>query len=81
MGTPNREPKEYSRNIMEDEDPSRYIPNIFLLYSWVSLFGVPSKVHLPARGEVSSWDSISQLVPRSAAWHQSFLNQASDSEP
>ena len=46
MGTPNREPKEYNRNIMEYKDPGRYIPSIFLLYSWGSLFGVPNKVAL-----------------------------------
>ena len=26
LGTPNREPQEYSRNIMEYKDPGRYIP-------------------------------------------------------
>ena len=46
LGTPNREPQEYSRNIMEYKDPSRYIPIICLLYSWGSLFGVPSRVPL-----------------------------------
>ena len=46
LGTPNREPQEYSRNIMEYEDPGRYIPIIYLLYSWGSLFGVPSRVPL-----------------------------------
>ena len=44
----NRNPKqgtpEYNRNIIEHEDPGRYIPVVFLLYSWGSLFGVPSKV-------------------------------------
>ena len=44
MGTPNREPQEYSRSIIEYEDPGRYIPIIFLLFSWGALFGVPSKV-------------------------------------
>ena len=44
MGTPNREPQEYSRNIIEYKDPSRYIPSIFLLHSWGFLFGVPIKV-------------------------------------
>ena len=46
METPNREPQEYSRNIMEYKDPGRYIPIIFLLYSWGSLFGVPIRVPL-----------------------------------
>ena len=41
LGTPNREPQEYNRNIMEYKDPGRYIPIIYLLYSWGSRFGVP----------------------------------------
>ena len=45
MGTPNREPQEYTRSIIEYKDPGRCNPIIiFLLYSWGSLFGVPSKV-------------------------------------
>ena len=46
LGTPNREPQEYSRNIMEYKDPGRYIPIIYLLYSWGSRLGVPNKVPL-----------------------------------
>ena len=46
MGIPNREPQEYSRNIKEHKDPGRYIPIIYLLYSWGSRFGVPSRVPL-----------------------------------
>ena len=46
VGTPNREPQEYSKNIMEYKDPGSYVPAIFLLYSWSSLFGVPIKVPL-----------------------------------
>ena len=46
MGTPNREPQEYSRNKIEDKDPGRYIPIIFLLCPCGSLFGVPSKFPL-----------------------------------
>ena len=30
MGTPNREPQEYNRNIMKYKDPGKYIPTIFL---------------------------------------------------
>ena len=30
LGTPNREPQEYSRNIIEYKDPGMYIPTIFL---------------------------------------------------
>ena len=33
LGTPNREPQDYSRNIMEYKDPGRCIPIIYLLYS------------------------------------------------
>ena len=46
LGTPDRQPQEYSRNIMEYKDPGRYIPIIYLLYSWGSRFGVPSRVPL-----------------------------------
>ena len=41
MGTPNRKLQEYSRNIMEYKHPGRYIPIIFLLYSWVPSLGFP----------------------------------------
>ena len=45
--------KEYSRNIKEYKDLGSYVPIIFLLYTWGSLFGVPSKVPLkPSQGEV-----------------------------
>ena len=54
LGTPNREPQEYSRNILEYKDPGRYIPIIYLLYSWGSLFGVPSRVPLEFR--VEGWE-------------------------
>ena len=46
MGTPNREPREYSRNIVEYKDPGKYTPILFLLYSWGSVFGAPVKVPL-----------------------------------
>ena len=46
MGTPKREPQEYTRNIVKYKDPGRHIPTIFLLYSWGSLFGVHSNVPL-----------------------------------
>ena len=48
MGTPNREPQEYSRNIIEYTDPGSSIPIIFLLYYGGSQFGVPIKVPLIA---------------------------------
>ena len=35
---------------MEYKDPGRYIPIICLLYSWGSLFGVPSRV--PLKGAI-----------------------------
>ena len=34
---------------MEYKDPGRYIPIIYLLYSWGSRFGVPSRVPLLSR--------------------------------
>ena len=55
LGTPNREPQEYSRNIMEYKDPGTYIPIICLLYSWGSLFGVPSRVPLFKVHTFSCW--------------------------
>ena len=41
LGTSKWEPQECSRNIVEYKDPGRYIPIMFLLYSWGSLFGGP----------------------------------------
>ena len=42
MGTPKREPQEYSRNTI-----GIYLPgSLLLLYSWGSLFGVPIKFPL-----------------------------------
>ena len=64
LGTPNREPQEYSRNIT-----GRYLQGssysvIFLLYSWDSLFVLPSKVPLVIRTSnkvISSAYSCPQL--------------------
>ena len=42
--------------IMEYKDPGRYISIIFPLYSWGSLFGVPSKVPL------ITWVSARQAI-------------------
>ena len=44
LGTPNREPQEYSRNIILICLPGS--STIFLLYSWGSLLGVPNKTLL-----------------------------------
>ena len=55
MGTRNREPQEYSRNIIEYSDPGRYMYSLNIptaVYSWGSLFGVPSKVHLTHSGTI-----------------------------
>ena len=54
LGTPNREPQECSRNIMEYKDSGKYMPIIYLLYSWGSLFGVPSRVPLAIRPALAS---------------------------
>ena len=41
LGTPNREPQEYSRNITGMYPPGSLFSVIFLLSSWGSLFGFP----------------------------------------
>ena len=46
MGTPHREPQEYSRNIIVIYLQGCSYSIIFLLYSWGSLFGVPIEVPL-----------------------------------
>ena len=46
LGTPKREPQEYSRYIIGIYLPGSLYSNLFLLYSWGSLFGVPVKVPL-----------------------------------
>ena len=46
MGTPNREPQEYSRNMTGIYLPGSLYSLKFLLYSWGSLFGVPIRVPL-----------------------------------
>ena len=46
LGTPNREPQEYSRYIIGIYLPGSLYSIIFLPYSWGSLFGFPSRVPL-----------------------------------
>ena len=46
LGTPNWEPQEYSRYIIGIYLPRSLYSIVFLLYSWGSLFGVPSRVPL-----------------------------------
>ena len=57
MGTPNREPQEYSRNITEYKDPGRY--SIFLLHSYyilgVPCLGIPIKVPLLSETLLPHW--------------------------
>ena len=48
LGTPNREPQEYSRYMIGICLPESLYSIIFLLHSWGSLFGVPSRVPLIA---------------------------------
>ena len=44
MGTPNREPQEYSKNMTEYKDPGRYIPIIYSYYILgVRCLGFPVK--------------------------------------
>ena len=46
MGTPKREPQEYSRNLIGIYLRGSFYSIKFLLYSWGSLFGVPIRVPL-----------------------------------
>ena len=46
LGTPNREPQEYSRYIIGIYLLGSLYSIVYLLYSWGSLFGVPSRVPL-----------------------------------
>ena len=70
MGTPNREPQEYSRNIREYKNPGRYIPIVFLRYSWGSppgpggaFWGVLGGVLVGAPGGVVRvWGGVGALV-------------------
>ena len=50
LGTSNREPQEYSRYIIGIYLPGSLYSIIFLLNSWGSLFGVPSRVPLNIGG-------------------------------
>ena len=47
---------------MEYKDPGRYIPIMYLLYSWGSLFGVPSRVPL-----YQGLNGLEEMKGRSAA--------------
>ena len=49
---------------MEYQDPGRCIPIIFLLYSWGSLFGVPSKVPLSSKGILTQGDLVSGFLEK-----------------
>ena len=69
LGTPNREPQEYSRNIMEYKDPDRYIDIIYLLYSWGSLFGVPSRVPLEM-----AWAHVRRFTRLLPVWFSWLLD-------
>ena len=53
MGTPDREPQAYSRNITGIYLTGSLYCIIFLLYSWGSLFGVPIKVLLDSKSTSS----------------------------
>ena len=57
LGTPNREPQEYSRYTIGIYLPGSLYSIIFLLYSWGSLFGVPSRVPLK-----SAWGYLLQKL-------------------
>ena len=46
---------------MEYKDPGRYVPIIYLLYSWGSRFGVPSRVPFILK-DTSSFSGDSQIL-------------------
>ena len=49
---------------MESKDPGRYILIIYLLYSWGSLFGVPSRVPLSMGAYVLVMQTLNGLSVR-----------------
>ena len=58
---------------MEYKVPVRYIPIIYLLYSWGSLFGVPSRVPLRERGcSREGGNGIAVVAAGHAAGHLLF---------
>ena len=61
MGTPNREPQEYSRYIIGIYLPGSLYSITFLLYCWGFLFGVPMKVPLMIHVEVDKSASTFSL--------------------
>ena len=52
LGTPHRENQEYGWNVMICNDPGRYIPMLFLLYSCL---GFPKKFLYITRGSALAW--------------------------
>ena len=72
LGTPNREPQEYSRYIIGIYLPGSLYSIIFLLYSWGSPFGVPSRVPLlgGCRGVGSSTKALSKVRLRQRGEHE-----------
>ena len=78
-GNPNNVGVEYTRDIIEYKDPGRYIPIVFLLHSWGSLVGVPTKVPL----DTSSFMGQIMMVSKSAilpCWY-GFQPQILNTEP
>ena len=57
---------------MEYKDPGRYIPIIYLLYSWGSLFGVPSRVPLI----IGNWSHAlsRKMTPQIVSLHSKDTN-------
>ena len=66
LGTPNREPQEYSRYIIGIYLPGSLYSIIFLVYSWGSLFGVPSRLPL--------FMGFSNYLGARLAWPTAYLN-------
>ena len=73
LGTPNREPQEYSRYIIGIYKPGSLYSIIYLLYSCGSRFGVPSRVPLVV-GQVQLSSGSAPIHEHSAPPNQALPN-------
>ena len=61
---------------MEYKEPGRYSPIIYLLYSWGSLFEVPSRVPLDSCREELRARVLLGLSPRTKLFKRASLREA-----
>ena len=67
LGTPNREPQEYSRNRVGFYLPGYLYSTRFILYSWGSLFGVPIRTVLEEPEVADKWP-VRRLIIRDVSF-------------